>query len=387
MKIAIVNTYSSGSTGLIASSIGEYAKSRGHEVRLYYGREKNNDQYWTYIGKKFNLAVSNIFTYISGNIGSYHIQSTKKLILDLKKYNPDVIHLHNIHGNYLNFKLLFNYLSAFNGKVIITMHDEFLLTGRCALCFCDKWKTGCQKCKFLSAYPHALFDKSKRMQLKKQEMLSKIKNLTIVTPSIWLRNLVKESKLKNLNCVYIHNGIPSIVPEQFDIENLVDRHKINVLFAAYTWSVSKGALVIKELMQKIDTNKFNIIIAGYDKYCEKWFDFDCKKIGLLSRAKMLYLLNNVNVFVNPTFKDNLPSILIESLQMETPVITFNTGGCSEIIDEVCGIVTKENNTNSLYESIINFPKYHFDNVEFSKKQNVFLWKRCVNNIYYYIRLI
>lgn len=369
MKIAIINTYSNGSTGTIASSIGEYASSQGNEVRLYYGRQYNQEKNnWRYIGEnKLELFTSNLLTLLSGKVGSFHKSSTKKLINDLKAFEPDVIHLHNIHGNYLNFKMLFTYLKKFQGKVVITLHDEFLLTGRCALCFCEKWKTGCESCKYLNAYPRVFADRSKKLQQQKLLYLKEIQNLTLVAPSLWLKSLVKESMIKDIPCICIHNGMIDTNPEEFDISDIIDKKRINVLFAAYTWSINKGALVIKEIASRIDKSKFNLIITGYGNYCDEWFDFDCKKIGLLERNKMLYLLKNVDVFINPTFKDNLPSILIECLQVGTPSITFNTGGCSEIVDEKCGVVTKQNTTESLLKEINSFDKSHFNKNSFKDK--------------------
>lgn len=369
MKIAIINTYSNGSTGTIASSIGKYALTQGNEVRLYYGRQYNEEKNnWRYIGEnRLALFASNLLTLLSGNVGSFHISSTKRLINELKSFEPDVIHLHNIHGNYLNFKMLFVYLKKFQGKVVITLHDEFLLTGRCALCFCEKWRTGCESCKYLNAYPRVFVDRSKKLQQQKLLYLKGIRNLTLVTPSLWLKSLVKESMLKDIPCICIHNGMLDTNPEEFDISDIIDKKRINILFAAYTWSINKGALVIKEIASRLDKSKFNIIITGYDNYCDQWFDFDCKKIGLLKRNKMLYLLKNIDVFINPTFKDNLPSILIECLQVGTPSITFNTGGCSEIIDERCGVVTKQNTTESLLKEINSFDKSHFDKNSFNDK--------------------
>ena len=369
MKIAIINTYSNGSTGTIASSIGEYALSQGNEVRLYYGRQYNKEKNnWRYIGEnKLELFASNSLTLLFGNVGSFHISSTKRLINDLESFEPDVIHLHNIHGNYLNFKMLFTYLKKFQGKVVITLHDEFLLTGRCALCFCEKWRTGCESCKYLNAYPRVFVDRSKKLQQQKLSYLKGIQNLTLVTPSLWLKSIARESMLKDIPCICIHNGMLDTNPEEFDISDIIDKKRINVLFAAYTWSINKGALVIKEIASRIDKNKFNIIITGYDNYCDQWFDFDCKKIGLLERNKMLYLLKNIDVFINPTFKDNLPSILIECLQVGTPSITFNTGGCSEIIDEKCGVVTKQNTAESLLNEINSFDKNYFDKNSFKEK--------------------
>ena len=355
MKIAIINTYATGSTGTIASLIGKYAQQKGHSVRFFYGRVKQNDSGWEFIGEnRFNLFLSNGFAYLTGRIGSYHISSTKRLIKELELYQPDVIHLHNIHGNYLNFHMLFNYFKTFKGKVVITAHDEFLLTGRCALCVCDKWKSGCNKCKYLKAYPHAFIDRSTKLQRRKIEMLKSINNLTVVVPSQWLKNLFELSKINSVDCRCIRNGLSEPNEEPFDISSLVVEGKINILFAAFTWNVDKGAEVIKELSNKIDNNKYNIIVTGVNKSNLHWFDSNCSTTGLLKRGQLFYLLKHVDLFANPTFKDNLPTILIESLKAGTPAITFNTGGCKEIINNTCGLLLDNKNSDSLLNAINEF---------------------------------
>lgn len=355
MKIAIINTYSDGSTGTAAQTIGEFASKQGHQIRLYYGRNKCDGNNWTFIGEnKVRQMVSNFMTYLTGNVGAFHNQSTLRLIKELKQFNPDVIHLHNLHGNYLNFKKLFKFLQHFSGKIIFTLHDEFFLTGRCALCFCEKWKSGCFKCENLSAYPRVLIDHCQKMQSEKINYFKKLNNVLIITPSQWLNNLVGESKISFVEhkCIYNSFEKPSIV--EFDLDNIICKGKINILFSAYTWSINKGALIIRELAKLLDKNKYNIIITGYDEYCKTWFDFECVKLGLISRGELLYLIKNVDIFVNPTFKDNLPSILIESIYMGTPAITFDTGGCKEIIDSSCGVVLKDKTSNGLFKAIDEF---------------------------------
>ena len=355
MRIAVINTYSTGSTGTVANMIGHYAEKKGNIVKYFYGRNKNVNSDWIFIGENsFSLFWSNLMTYITGNVGAYHVCSTKKLISELIKFNPEVIHLHNLHGNYLNFQILFSYLESFNGKVVLTLHDEFFLTGRCALLFCDKWIEGCHNCKHLGAYPRVLIDKSYKLQKEKIEFLEKIKNLEIITPSDWLKKLVDSSKISHIKHKRIYNGLSNEKPEPFDIQKIIDKRKINILFSAYTWSEDKGALIVKELASKIDRTKYNLIINGYGDYCADWFDFECKKVGLLKREQMLFLLKNVDIFINPTFKDNLPTILIESLQVGTPVITFNTGGCKEIVDDSCGVVVDEKTSSSILNALEHF---------------------------------
>jgi hypothetical protein len=100
--------------------------------------------------------------------------TTKSFINELEKLNPDVIHLHNIHGYYLHIELLFEYLKKSNKPVVWTLHDCWSFTGHCAYFEydgCEKWKLGCNSCPQKNSYPSSLvIDNSHGNYLKKKDI-------------------------------------------------------------------------------------------------------------------------------------------------------------------------------------------------------------------------
>jgi len=350
-KIAFINTYCNGSTGGLISIIADYLPRDSFEIKKYYGRSYNaKKKDWTFIGENhFSQKISNLLTYITGMIGSFHKSSTKKLIKHLNSFKPDIIHIHNIHGNYLNFKMLGKYLHSFKGKIIFTMHDEFFLSGRCALLGCDKWKNGCYSCKHKDEYPHALIDKSAKLQKNKNEFIEKLNNPIFVFPSKWLFKLFG-SRFPNAKKIVINNGI------KIDPNTVVSKKKketIKLLCVANPWSVDKGSQIINNLSEKLPS-KYEITVVGSNKKTSRLFGNKIKQTGILGKEVLRDEYLSSDIFINPTLKDNFPTVLLESLSYGLPVITFNTGGCSEIVDESCGVVTSSNDSIALYNAIISF---------------------------------
>ncbi len=374
-KIAFINTYCSGSTGGLINSIANYLPSDNFQVKKYYGRSFNAlKKDWTFIGENIILQyLSNFLTYISGMVGSFHKSSTKKLIKELKSFKPDIIHIHNIHGNYLNFKMFGNFLQSFEGKIIFTMHDEFFLSGRCALIECDKWKNGCHSCKFKNKYPHVLIDKSKRLQKSKNEFIKRLKNPVFVFPSKWLFKLF-ESRFPNAQKVVINNGIKN---EQTILTEKGANDTIKLLCVANPWSIDKGSMFINELYEKLPS-KYKITVVGSDKKTCRLFNKGIKLVGVLNKELLKEQYLSSDIFVNPTLKDNFPTVLLESLSYGLPVVTFDTGGCSEIIDESCGVVTSSNDFCNLYNAITSFDFKKYASKNCVEKAKTFDAKICAS---------
>ena len=214
MKVLQINSVCGvGSTGRIAADIHRVLKQNGHESKIAYGRGEakgvSSDD-TIKIGTDRDIYAHVIQSRLTDRTGFYSKSATKKLIRSIEEYNPDVIHLHNIHGYYINIKLLFDYLKKAGKPVVWTLHDCWAFTGHCAYfdyCGCEKWKTGCEKCPQLSQYPKSFADSSKRNYLDKKQIFNGINNMTIVTPSKWLEKLVKQSYLGNYNTQVIYNGI------------------------------------------------------------------------------------------------------------------------------------------------------------------------------------
>lgn len=352
MKVYQINVVcGSGSTGRIAADLAQTIQNQGGETRIAYGRGASPEGIDAIkISNKLDLYIHAILTRLTDKHGLYSKKSTKRLIQDIKAYDPDIIHLHNIHGYYLNYEMLFDFLKELKRPIVWTLHDCWPFTGHCAyfdFVHCEKWKIGCKKCpQYRSSYPYALFkDGSKTNYLRKKAAFTGLKNVTIVTPSKWLGRLVKESYLEKYDVRVIPNGIDL---KRFVPKESKKRTKHLILGVANVWDRRKGLDYLKKLSQILDVDKYEIAVVGVSKKQIK--DLPIGMIGIEhtnSVEELMQLYSEASVFVNPTLEDNFPTTNLEALACGTPVVTFATGGSVESIDETCGRIVPQKDVQAL----------------------------------------
>lgn len=362
MKVLQVNSVSGiRSTGRICTDIADALIDAGHECMIAYGREHVPEKYHEIsyrIGSDFDVHFHGLLSRIFDNTGFGSRKATEEFINWAEKYNPDVIHLHNLHGYYINIEVLINYLKEAGKPVVWTFHDCWPFTGHCAYFSyvgCEKWKTGCFHCPQKGEYPASyLFDSSKQNYLRKKELFTSLTNLTVVTPSKWLAGLVKQSFLSKYPVQVIHNGIDL---EQFKpaSSNFRQKHgienKMILLGVAATWDRRKGLDIFLELAEMLDEH-YVIILVGLSK---KQLDNLPRNIIGIQRTDSVKELAEIytaaDVFLNPTMEDNYPTVNLEAIACGTPVITFNSGGSAESIPHNCGQVLDIKDAISLKNAV------------------------------------
>ena len=368
MKVLQINSVCGyGSTGRIVQDLYNTLKENGHECIVAYGRGKAPDNVQTIkIGNKLDTYFQVFLTRLFDKHGFGSRRATRKLIKQIEKYNPDVIHLHNIHGYYINIEILFNYLNNCNKKIIWTLHDCWPFTGHCAYfdyVQCERWKENCKSCPQKRNYPNSIMlDNSKRNYNRKRELFNQLKNLTLVTPSEWLANKVKKSFLKNNDIIVIPNGIDLNIfkPTKNNIRETYNlEEKKIILGVASKWEKRKGLDTFIELSQKLD-DSYKIVLIGVGEKDRKKIPKNILTIKRTNNAKELAeFYTSAYIFVNPTMEDNFPTTNLESLACGTPVITFNTGGSPESINETCGLVVEKGNIADLINAINGFNREQY----------------------------
>lgn len=357
--LQINSVYGVGSTGRIAADIHSILVEQGHESYIAYGRDSLKPIESTIkIGSKLDNYVHLAVTRLFDQHGFGSKQATKEFLEKIEQLNPDIIHLHNIHGYYVNIEELFNYLKKANKPVVWTLHDCWPFTGHCAYfdyARCYRWKVGCYSCPQRKEYPSSLVvDNSKRNFVEKKELFTGMKNMTIVTPSKWLAGLVKESFLKEHPVKVINNGIDlenfkptdSNFRMKYNLEN-----KFVILGAASVWEKRKGYDYFINLSKQIDNNEI-IVMIGLSERQKKGLPHNI--IGLTrtnSIRALAEIYSAADVFVNPTLEDNFPTTNLESLACGTPVVTFNTGGSGEALDNNCGFVVEKGNLREIFDCL------------------------------------
>lgn len=358
MKVVQINsTCGQGSTGKICVAISKILSENGIDNYVLYSEGKSDYS----LAKKYTsglyIKIQALFSRIFGNNGFNCILGTKKLIKILKTINPDIVQLHNIHGHNVNLKIFFSYLKENNKKVFWTFHDCWPFTGYCTyftMVKCDKWETICNKCPQRKSASW-FFDKSNKNYLRKRNAFKDL-DLTIITPSQWLADLVKRSFLKGYPVKVINNGIDLSVfkptESDFRAKYNISADKFIVLGVSFDWGARKGFDVFIELSKRLPDN-YQIILVGTNELLDKQLPENIISIHKThNQTELAEIYTAADLFVNPTREENYPTVNMESLACGTPVLTFNTGGSPEILNDTCGRVVECEDISSFKNEII-----------------------------------
>lgn len=363
MKVLMINSVCGiKSTGRIATDLADMLTEKGHTVKIAYGREEvpeKHKEYAVRIGTKWDVRLHGLGARLLDNAGFGSKKATLKFLEWVKEFAPDIIHLHNLHGYYINVELLFKFLKEYKKPVIWTLHDCWAFTGHCAhfdLCKCYKWKTECHKCPQKKEYPASiLLDNSRKNYRNKKKAFQGVDNMVIVTPSKWLSDLVKESFLQQYETRVINNGIDLTLfkPTEGDFrEKYKLENKIIVLGVASAWGVRKGLVDFIELRKQLD-RRYEIVLVGVSEE-----DKNILPDGMLgiirtdSVRELAEIYTAADIFLNLTYEDNYPTVNLEAQACGTPVITYRTGGSVESVPEEQ--VANQGDLKSIVELIVKY---------------------------------
>lgn len=349
-----------GSHGKIAAQIGDVAISHGWESYIAYGRACNPcSSKLIKIGGQWDIYEHLIETRLFDNHGLASRRATKKFIKQIDELKPDIIHLHNIHGYYLNYRILFEYLQGLSIPVVWTLHDFWAVTGHCGHFIqanCNKWKTGCYDCpQSKTEYPTSLFsDRSKNNYLEKRELFTSLKNLSIVTVSQWVKNMIDESFFKDIPSQVIYNGLDLNIfqPTKSSLKNKlgIPDDKPIVLGVASVWAEHRG---LKHFVELSKDNTYQIVLIGIKDNQRESLPSNIITIPRTSDQKELAEYYSIaDVYANPTYLETLSMTNIEAQACGTPVVTFRSGGAPETVAESTGIVVEQGNESAMHEAIL-----------------------------------
>lgn len=358
MKIIQINVTAGLSTGNIATEIGRRIIESNNNSWMFYGRgiPRKNTDYYIQIGSAVDIRIHVLESRLFDRHGLASRGATKRLVKQLEEIKPDIVHLHNIHGYYLNYPILFDYLKRSGVRVIWTLHDCWPLTGHCAHFMgvgCEKWKSGCGDCQLRGAYPASLLvDRSRQNWVKKREAFGGLgEKLTLVACCEGIAKYYREA-MPDTRLEVIHNGVDLDVFRPLGIS----KRKM-VLGVASVWPESKGLGEFVRL-RKMLPDDWEIELVGLsDK------QISSLPTGINGRGRtqsvdeLVELYNQATVFVNPTFEDSFPTVNIEALACGTPVVTYRTGGSPEAVDGLTGIVVDRGEVGGLVDGIKRAEKF------------------------------
>lgn len=364
MTVFEINAVPYGSTGRIMFQIADTVQDMGGIAYTSASYTKPRGEQFPDTHYKIGGAIGKtehiLLAKLTGRHGCYSHFATYKLIQKIKQVKPDVIHLHNLHGWYLNWKILFDYLKKANIPVIWTLHDCWAFTGHCPHFMaigCEKWKTGCHDCDLYKSYPGCFFDDSNFQYIYKKKCFTGVPNLTIVTPSQWLANLVKQSYLKDYDTVVINNGI-DLTKFQPRISDFRKKHglenKIILLGVAFDWTPKKGLDDFRRLAEDLPKEYAIVLVGVSDTVAKNLPDRIISIACTQNQEELAEIYSAADIFVNPTHEEVLGLVNLEALACGTPVITYRSGGSPETIDDSCGVTVPSRDYGQLMQAVINF---------------------------------
>lgn len=369
MKVVQINTTcGSGSTGKICVAVSELLTKQGVENYILYSSGNSKYplgiQYMSKPETKWQALKARVW----GNYGFQSQAATKRLIAELERIGPDVIHLHNLHGHNAHLGMLFTWLKEKHIKTYWTFHDCWAFTGYCphyTMAGCGKWaEEGCRNCPQKAHYSW-FFDRSSYLYKQKKKLFTGL-DMIIITPSRWLADQVKQSFLREYPIKVINNGIDLSIFQPRE-SSFRSKHGIEdkfvVLGVAFGWGVRKGLDVFIELSKRLD-ERYQIILVGTDDKIDQQLPSNIISIHRTNdQTELAEVYTAADVFVNPTREENFPTTHMEALACGTPVITFSTGGCEEMLNGKCGAVVEKNNIDGLNDKIVEACEKRFFSVE------------------------
>ena len=359
MKVVEINSGIHGSTGTIMLSIANLVRADGEEAYTFSApKSENAPTGHAFFGGKVENMIHRGMSVLSGISGKGSAIGTRSLLRKIDAIQPDILHLHNLHGWYIDLPMLFEYIKKNTIRTVWTLHDCWGFTAQCShftMEKCEKWKTGCHDCPRYRIYPYTWVDRTRKMWQLKKDWFSGVKNMVIVTPSEWLANLVRQSFLREYEVKVIHNGIDLGIFKptygNFRKKYGLEGKKI-VLGVASGWSERKGLDVLVQLSETLP-EEYKVVIVGTTEEVDRKLPPNILSIHRTHNQKELAeLYTAADVFANPTREENFPTVNIEALACGTPVVTFNTGGSPEIADEHTGSVVAYGDVSGMRNEII-----------------------------------
>ncbi len=362
MKVAMINNQTDGSTGKITKMLCQAIIRNGDEAKLYYtGKTEGKESFCVRYSSRKAVKINALKSRMSGNYGFLSQSATKELIDLLEKDQPDLIHIHNIHGHDCDFSMLMRYIKEKQIPVVYTLHDTWAFTGYCAAydwVKCTKWKQYCHDCPQKKSFTW-FFDHSKQNQEKKIHAIKALSNITFVTPSQWMSTQIQESPLKGVKSVVIPNGIDTTIfqPSHVNVkEKLQITGKYMLLSVAFSVSGAKGLNDLMEI-RKLLPNEYVFVLVGLpETMIEKLPEGMIGIPRTANQEELAQYYSSADVLVNPTHQDNFPTVNLEALACGTPIVSYRIGGAYEAFDEQTGIAVKEYDYQAMADAIMQITK-------------------------------
>lgn len=344
MKVLQINTiYKNKSTGRTCWELSKALSESGHQCLTAYGHIQVDEESSYCINSDLEYKVHNVLSRLTGLEGYFSYFPTKRLIKKIKEFNPDIIHLRNLHGHYLNLPLFFRFLKKSQIPVVMHLHDCWILTGKC--CHptyhdCDGWLSECKNCPARSEYPVSwCFDFSKMMFKHKKKWFAQLGNCVVVGVSDWIAGEGKKSYLGKFPVKYVYNWIDTDTFRPYEgvkkSDFGLDDNKFTVICAGADWNLNNTKTNdLLALADKLDDNTQILLVGRAD---ERINHPKIIKAGFTNNTDELARMYSASdVYVHFSTADTFGKVIAEAMACGTPAIVYNVTACPELVAEGCG---------------------------------------------------
>lgn len=346
----------SGSTGKIAEQIGVLAKSYGWDCYMAYGRSHNPSALNDFrVGNDFGIKLHFLLNRLldAEGLGSWF--ATMKFIKKIDEIRPDIIHLHNIHGHYLNYPMLIKHINKRQIPVVWTLHDAWIITGHCYLfggTGCEKWKTECHHCPM--AFKYGL-DRSQQNFRRKKRLFTSLKQVELVTVSNWLKNVIGESFMKNYPCRTIYNGIDLNVfqSRESDWKKRLGLDKQHIILGVATaWDERKGFKDYMRLSAILPPSYVIVLIGLTD---DMMVHLPQNVVGMgktKSQEDLAALYSIADVVTSLSASESMGMTPVEGMACGTPAIVYDNTAQPELVTPETGKIVETGNVNAVKAAVL-----------------------------------
>lgn len=363
MKVLQINiVFGVKSTGRTCLELQKIMEKEGHECYTAYGYGKTDEKNTYRIGNKLEYYLHNILSKLSGKQGYFSKKGTKELINYIEKLNPDIIHLRNLHANFLNLPMLFNYLSKIDKPIVQSLHDCWSFTGKCAYYSeeeCYKWLKECGNCPKLKSYPESYYlDRTNKMYKDKRRWYKNLKNFYVIGVSKWIADEAKKSFLnKGNNIFYIYNWInlevfkeiKSNIKEKYNL----DKKKFTIIGVSAFWSDGSPRYEDFKKLSEILSSDIQLILIGKDQGMKKIPKNIIHIPFVEDIVELSKLYSSADVYVHLSREDTFGKVIAESLACGTPAVVYDTTACSELIENgKNGYKVAKGNIEEIYRYVL-----------------------------------
>ncbi len=359
MKIYQINVTARFSTGILAGAIHKELLKRGHQARFAYGFGGELQPGYLQLADIWTLRLNARWNALTGSNAGLLKHPTQKLLRDIRAFDPDLIHIHNLHGNYVDCRRVLNALAALHKPVVITLHDCWFYTGGCfhyTVNHCDQWQTECIDCPHQNSYAlRSVRPMENASFLQKKRALDAIENLSVTTVSEWLKREAEKSFLKNREIVCIPNGIDNRLFAPCDARQLRKKlgceGKTVLLGVASTWSNRKGLQTWIELSHRLP-DSYQIVLVGMN--AQQIAALPGNVIGLprvSSAEELVQLYNLADVYINLSKEETFGLPTVEAMASGTPVIVLDSTANPELVTPEVGYIAKPDSIEEILQGI------------------------------------